>query len=409
MKYLFGLVAALICTSVSYGQSTHIIQNQYKFKYLTIDEGLSNNHVGSVCQDEKGFIWFATQNGVDRYDGQSIVNYRHSPDDSTTISGNDVNVIFSDSRGNLWTGNNGGLDLYNSEMDNFIRFHHSKLDSAIGNVEDIDEDSEGILWIAASTGLYAYNHSTNELEIFRNEPGKINVLPDNTMFRLMVDNDDNVWISIINKGICIYDQDKEKFECFSNDPLDSTSISGNRIERFYQDNAGNIWIGTLNNGLNMFNPLNKTFTRIMPDPENNYAGRVRAIFEDKKGNFFVGTRIGLYMKNGNEFIPYANTDHNFSTLSQNSLLCSYIDRTGTLWLGTFAGGVNYTNLLRKEFINYRAGAYDNHFLSSPNVYSITEDRSGDLWIGTDNGLNYLDRVTNTFTYFFRDETDPNSI
>ena len=128
-----------------------------------------------------------------------------------------------------------------------------------------------------------------------------------------------------------------------------------------------------------------------------------------QGNFFVGTRIGLYMKKGDDFIPYANTDHNFSTLSQNSLLCSYIDRTGTLWLGTFAGGVNYTNLLRKEFINYRAGASDNHFLSSPNVYSITEDINGNLWIGTDNGLNYLNRGTNTFTYYFNDETDPYSI
>ena len=409
MKYLIGLVVALIWAIVLYGQGTHITQNQYKFKYLTIDEGLSNNHVGSVCQDKKGFIWFATQNGADKYDGQSIINYRHNPDDTTTISGNDIKVIFADSKGNLWIGNNNGLDLFNTEKNNFIRFHHNKLDTALGNVEDLDEDSNGKLWIAASTGLYAYDHATKELEIYRNDPGIIYVLPDNNIFRLMVDNDDKVWISILNKGICIYDQDKEKFECFRHDPLDSSSISGNRIERFYQDDAGNIWIGTFNNGLNMFNPSNQTFTRIMPDPENSYTGRVRTIFEDKKGNFFVGTRIGLYMKTGNEFIPYANTDHNFSTLSQNSLLCSYIDRTGTLWLGTFAGGVNFTNLLRKEFINYRAGAYDNHFLSSPNVYSFTEDRTGNLWIGTDNGLNYLDRGINTFTYFFRDEADPKSI
>ena len=409
MKYIIGLAAAIIWPILLFGQNIHITQNQYTFKYLTIDEGLSNNNVRSVCQDEKGFIWFATPNGANKYDGKSIINYRHNPDDSTTISGNDVDVIFADSKGNLWIGSNNGLDLYNAGKDNFIRFYHDKMDTELGNVEDLEEDSKGKLWIASSTGLYAYDHSTKELEIFRSDPGNINVLPDNAIFRLMVDNDDKVWISILNKGICIYDQEKEKFECFSYDPLDNSSISGNRIERFYQDEAGNIWIGTFNNGLNMFNPSEKTFTRIMPDPENSYTGRVRVIFEDMKGNFFVGTRIGLYMKKGDDFIPYANTDHNFSTLSQNSLLCSYIDRTGTLWLGTFAGGVNFTDLLRKEFINYRAGAYDNHFLSSSNVYSITEDRRGNLWIGTDNGLNYLDRLTNTFTYYFKDETDPNSI
>jgi ligand-binding sensor domain-containing protein/PAS domain-containing protein len=409
MKYLIGLVAAIIWAVLLNGQNTHIPQNQYTFKYLTIDEGLSNNHVGSVCQDKKGFIWFATQNGADKYDGQSIINYRHNPDDSTTISGNDVKIIFSDNKGNLWVGSDKGLDLYNPEKDNFVRFYHNKMDTALGNVEDLDQDSRGNLWIAASTGLYAYNHSTREMEIFRNYPDRKKVLPDNNVFRLMADNDNKIWISVLNKGICIYDQDKKSFKCFSHDPLDSSSISGNRIERFYQDDAGNIWIGTFNNGLNMFNPAYQSFTRIMPDPENSYTGRVRAIFEDRKGNFFVGTRIGLYMKKENEFIPYANTDHNFSTLSQNSILCSYIDRTGTLWLGTFAGGVNFTNLLRKEFINYRARAHDNHFLSSPNVYSFTEDKNGNLWIGTDNGLNYLDRGNNTFTYYFNDETDPYSI
>jgi ligand-binding sensor domain-containing protein/PAS domain-containing protein len=409
MKFLTGLAAATIWTIMLYGQGTHITQNQYIFKYLTIDEGLSNNHVGSVCQDKKGFIWFATQNGADKYDGQSITNYRHNPDDSTTISGNDVKVIFTDSKGNLWIGSNNGLDLYNTWKDNFIRFRHNEMDTAIGNVEDLDEDSDGKLWIAASTGLYAYNHSTKELEIYRNHPGIKKVLPDNNIFRLMADSDNKIWISVLNKGICIYDQNKKRFKSFSYDPLDSSSISGNRIERFYQDEAGNVWIGTFNNGLNMFNPAYETFTSIMPDPENSYTGRVRVIFEDRKGNLFVGTRIGLYMKKGNEFILYANTDHNFSTLSQNSLLCSYIDRTGTLWLGTFAGGVNYTVLLRKEFINYRAGADDNHFLSSPNVYSFAEDRNRDLWIGTDNGLNYLNRTTNTFTYYFNDEADPNSI
>jgi ligand-binding sensor domain-containing protein/PAS domain-containing protein len=408
MRFITGLTAAMWSIMLC-GQNTHITQNQYTFRYLTIDEGLSNNHVGSVCQDKKGFIWFATQNGADRYDGQNIINYRHNPEDTTTISGNDAKVIFSDSKGNLWIGSNNGLDLYNTGENNFIRFCHSKLDTALGNVEDLDEDSRGKLWIAASTGLYAYNSSTGELEIFRNEPGRKKILPDNTVFRLMVDSDNKVWISVLNKGICIYDQSKKRFKCYSNDPLDDKSISGNRIERFYQDQTGNIWIGTFNSGLNMFNPADQSFTRIMPDPDNSYSGRVRAIFEDVKGNFFVGTRIGLYMKKGNNFIPYANTDHNFSKLSQNSLLCSYIDRTGTLWLGTFAGGVNFTNLLRKEFINYRAGSNDNHFLSSPNVYSFAVGRNGNLWIGTDNGLDYLDRVTNTFTYYFNDESNPYSV
>ncbi len=104
MRFITGLVAAITWNLVLCGQNAHITQNQYTFRYLTIDEGLSNNHVGSVCQDKKGFIWFATQNGADRYDGQNIINYRHNPDDTTTISGNDVKVIFSDSKGNLWIG-----------------------------------------------------------------------------------------------------------------------------------------------------------------------------------------------------------------------------------------------------------------------------------------------------------------
>lgn len=387
------------------------VQNQYKFKHLTIDQGLSNNFIMAICQDSKGFIWFATQNGLNKFDGQTIVTYWYDINDSTSISSNLINSLYLDSKNNLWVGGAGGLDLYDPEYDKFIRFSHKDLDWPIEQVYSIAEDKNGKLWFGGISGLYTYDLNTSEFQYFNNKEGNSHGIPPNLIYKILVDRNNKVWISVLYEGLYVIDQSHSTYQIFSNNPSDKSSISGNRVEKIYEDSKGKIWVCTFNNGLNLFDPGKNSFKRFTIDPDNNYSTRVRTIFEDMKGNMFVGTRAGLYLRNGitNKFIYYAYEGHNFSDLSQNSITESYIDKKGFLWIGTFAGGINYTNLNRKEFAHYTAGKDDIHFLSGANVYAITEDQKGNLWIGGDNGLNYLDRTTSTFKYFKNDPNDPFSL
>lgn len=328
----------LFCIAVvsALAQSQKVIQNQYKFKYLTIDQGLSNNNVHSICHDSKGFIWFATQNGVDKFNGQAIVHYRNDPQDSSSISSNVFNTIFLDSKKNLWFGGAGGLDLYNADLNNFIRLKHKDLDRPIGYLYSVAEDKEGKLWFGGFLGLYSYDLNTSKIQFFSIEEGNPHGLPQNSIYKLLVDQNNNVWISILNEGLWVYNQNEGTFISYKNDPEDPSTISGNRIESLYEDSKGNIWAGTLNEGLNMYIPESNSFIRKIPDPNETYSTRVRAIFEDLKGNFFIGTRAGLYVRNNHtgEYVHYAFEGHNFSNLSQNSILSSHIDNTGTLWIGT---------------------------------------------------------------------------
>ncbi len=403
----------IICIAVvsAHSQAQQGVQSQYKFKHITIDQGLSHNRVTSVCQDSQGFIWMSTDYGADKFDGITIVPHRHDPNDESTISSNEVNSIYLDSKNNLWFATTEGLDLYNIDQDNFSRFSHKDITWPLGNVHVMDEDKVGKLWIGASSGLYALDLNSSEIIYFSNDEDNAYDFPPGDIYGLLVDKNDNVWISVRDNGLRLYNQSDDTFKSFSNDPEDSTSISDNRIERLYEDSNGNIWAGTMDNGLNQYVPASGSFIRTIPDINNRYSTRVRAIFEDLKGNFFIGTRGGLYIRDNstNGFTHYAYEGHNFSNLSQNSILCSFIDKAGTLWLGTYSGGVNYTDLLRKEFIHYAAGKDDNHFLNGSNIYAITEDSNGNLWVGGDNGLNFLDRTTYTFKYFINDPDDPNSL
>jgi len=413
MKFwLFLLVKSVFLLSTNVlGQAQNSAQNQLKFRYLTVDEGLSNNHILSITEDSYGFIWFASDNGINRFDGQNIIQYRHYPEDSSSILSNAVKVVYTDSHNNLWVGSRNGVNLYDYSLNNFKRFRHKDLHESLGEVQDIVEDRQGNIWIGCIHGLFYYDLKNKSLGSYKSSEKIATGLPTNYIYRIMADSKNKLWLSCFDKGICIFNQQNQTFECYAPEPGNKKSISGKRIERFYEDSEGNIWIGTYNNGLNLFNPTEKNFTRFNPDEEDYYSLRVRAFFEDSRNNFFIGSRSGLYYwnKEKREFIHYAHSGHKFSTLNSNSILCSYISKNGILWLGTFAGGVNYSDLFHKPFVHYMSQPNDFYFLSDPNVYGIAEDNNQNIWIGTDNGLNKLNKKTNTFQYFYNNPDDENSL
>ncbi len=398
-------------TTAALSQSGFCPQNQYAFQYLTIDKGLSNNYIHSICQDSKGFIWLGTESGLNKFDGQNITTYLPDPSTPGSISIERIYCVFTDSKNTLWVGGDHGLEKYNVDYDNFSPFIHDSLPGLLRGIYAVTEDRSGNLWFGGDSGLYCFNENTEELKHFSNKRGNSFDIPGSLIYQLFVSDDNKIWASVLNEGIWVYDPKNDTARLYRNEPGNEHSLSGNRVERIYEDKHGNIWVGTFNSGLNLYNPEEDNFERFEIEAENAYASRVRAIYEDLKGDFFVGTRAGVYLyrKETGSFLLYADEGHNFSQLSQNSVTTSFIDKSGTLWLGTFSGGANYTNLNRKEFVHFIAGKDDDHYLSGSNIYAITEDKNGNLWVGGDNGLNYLDRSNCTFKYFTHNPDDPNSI
>jgi signal transduction histidine kinase/ligand-binding sensor domain-containing protein len=279
------------------------------------------------------------------------------------------------------------------------------------NIEDITEDRHGNIWVGTSDGLLLYKTDSHEWKRIKLQVSSRIKLPNEHIYRLKADAKDNIWISIYDQGICVYNYESNTIQCYIHDPKKPKSISDTQIERFYEDSRGNIWIGTLNNGVNLFNPLANDFERFYPDRSEEYSFRVRTIFEDNTNNLYIGTRAGLYIYNreNKNFIHYAYLGNDISELNSNSVTCSFIDRTGVLWMGTFSGGINYTDLYEKEFIHYEARANNIEFLNNPNIYGIIEDNNNNIWIGTDEGLNKLNRNTNTFEYYVNEPNNLNTL
>ena len=394
------------------GNSNNSVEHKpFQFEYLTIDQGLTNNRVQYFSQDSSGYIWIATGNGVNKYNGYEVINYMHNPLDSNTILSNNTQFTFVDSKNNVWVGSSGGLNLYNREKDIFVKFIHPDLDNEISTANDIAEDSLKNVWIGTNNGLCCYNLESGEFQQYLPE-NNIGQTPNSiSVRRLYIDNENKILCTFSGNGFSIFNPEIKTFRHFVNEAGNPESISDNQIERIYQDKKGNIWIGTFNGGLNLFNPVNSTFKRYIIDETNSFSTRVRAIFEDPQGNLFFGTRNGIYLmdKTTQNFIHVAHTFHPYSILSMNSILNSYIDKQGGLWIGTYSGGINYTNLYRKPFLNFGAKKDNPFFLNNSNVYAILEDNKGDLYIGTEGGMSFLNRETGKFTHFIHNPDDPNSI
>ncbi len=406
------LVSCLCFLTILQAKSYHSgLQTQLQFRSLTIDNGLSNNQVHSITQDSIGYMWFATANGLNKYDGYNITQYIHRSNDSLTILSNDVNVVFTDSEGNLWAGSVSGLCLYDRQLDRFTEFRHPKLDAQITGVRDVVEDKQGKVWIAAVTGVYIYNLKTAELQIYRNAANEKIQFPSFSFQTLFVDRNNHIWFTTMSSGLFKFDQNTEELKTYQHDPDNDMSLRDNKTEGVYEDTKGRIWIGTYNHGINLFDPKTENIRKIVPDTSYQYSTRVRVIWEDDNGNLFFGTRGGLYIMDPKteEFIHHTDNSNAFFQLSQNSIRCHYIDRAGTVWLGTFDGGVYFADLYRKQIVHYPAKIDDNRFLSDRNVFSITEDIKGDLWIGTNHGLNKLNQSSRLFSHYTHDPENNNSI
>jgi len=410
MKLCIIYICCFVFISSLYSQNK-TKQKPLEFRYLTIDEGLSHNKIRDFSQDSSGYIWIATENGLNKYNGYEVINYMHDPSDTNTILSNNVFVVFTDSKSNVWIGSEKGINIYNRKKDNFSTFVAPRINYEISLVKDITEDQYGTVWIGTGSGLCNYNLNTHKFQHYTPEKN-IGPKPNNNQIsKVLIDNKNKVWCSFYECGISIFDTGTGIFRNFVNNPGNQVSISGNKIERIYQDRKGNIWIGTYNNCLNLFNPVDSTFKRYIIDETNSFSTRVRAIFEDEKNNLYVGTRGGIYLyhETTKNFSHVAHTHHPHSILNMNSIMCSFNDKQGGIWFGTFSGGINYANLYHKPFFNYQAKIDNPYFLNNGNVYAILEDNNGNLYIGTEGGINFLNRKTGKFTYYEHDPDNPNSL
>jgi signal transduction histidine kinase/ligand-binding sensor domain-containing protein/ActR/RegA family two-component response regulator/HPt (histidine-containing phosphotransfer) domain-containing protein len=374
------------------------------FKRLSIEDGLSQTTINCILQDSKGFMWFGTQSGLNRYDGYEFKKYKRDRKDDKTISNNFIFCLFKDKNDTLWIGTNGGgLNKFDPVTEQFFAIKHDPKNSSSlshNEVTAIFEDKDGFLWIGTRGG------GLNKLEpkdiCFTRYNHENSSLSNDDITTIMEDDEGILWIGTRGGGLNKFDKRTGNF-CYNKD---NDGLYNNEVMTIYKDKAGTLWIGT-RDGLNKLkDPGIMIFDKFKLSKDDT-AIDVMAIFEDSKGILWIGTRKkGLYKSDETKqtFKQYENNPGDVLSLSDNDVRAIFEDQSGMIWIGTYSGGLNMFNPSTVQFgLHRKVSICDKS--SSNDIRAIYQDQSDKLWIGSKDGLNELDRNTGTINKYkeFPDE------
>lgn len=387
------------------------------FQYLTTTDGLSQNSVLDIVQDHKGFMWFATEDGLNKFDGYNFTIYKNTPSDPHSLSNNNIRTLLEDKRHNLWIGTSVGLNLYDRDKDKFLVFKASDDDTTSlksSYIEAIFEDSNGDIWIGSPKGLFKFNKKSGTFKQFTHDPNDPFSLSDERVRAIYEDKNKNFWIGT-RKGLNLFDRKTGKSKRYFNEKDNDASLCNNHVTKIKEDKNGDLWIGTWGGGVSLFKPSHETFIQYNFDYENPSSlggNSIYDIFIDSKDNIWIAVENGglnLFDPKTATFKTYKSDIGNANSLSENSITSVYEDNNNTLWVGTYRGGINYYNTLIEKFKTYKSNPFRNS-INNNNCRAFVEDSKGNIWIGTDGGgLNKFDRRTNTFTFYKNDPKDQESL
>jgi signal transduction histidine kinase/ligand-binding sensor domain-containing protein/CheY-like chemotaxis protein len=412
-RYL-GIILFLLTTTFAYPQTGHLF-----FEHLGTAQGLSQSNVICSLQDSRGFMWFGTREGLNKYNGYNFTVYKNEIGDDRSLSNNLVSDLVEDSRGDLWIGTwGGGLDRYDRKTDQFTHFrHHADDRGSISSnlVLALLKDSKGMLWIGTEDGGLDRMDSTGHFIHYRNRPGDPNSLADNHVKHLYEDANHRIWVATLNGGLNVLDQATGIFQHYEHNDGRPGSIRNSYVTYVYGDSHQRIWVGTAS-GLDRYDPVKDQFIHYPGDSKNPDSGvtsyLVNSMDEDAEGNMWIGTENdGLIILNPetNSVYHYRHDDMDPASLSTNSLWSIYMDPKKNMWLGSFTGGIDFVCRDARKFIHYKHNSSP-YSLSSNQVLCLLEDSRQNLWIGTDGGgLNLMDRKTGRFQHFRHIPGNPNSI
>ncbi|MFO8029526.1 MAG: two-component regulator propeller domain-containing protein, partial [Cyclonatronaceae bacterium] len=396
-----------------------------RFEVFTLPGDILGNSVQGMVQDRSGFLWFATQGGLIRYDGLNFVTYRYDGNNPNSLSADYIESIFLDSKGVLWLTHwqAGALTAFDTERQVFTRYQHDpdNPESLSGNVfSTVAEDHQGFIWIGGELGLNRFDPETGMFKHFQHDPGNPTTLSNNRVRALYVDKAGTLWVgtgfpwdtNFNEGGLNRYNPEDGTFTRYLHDPEDSTTLINNKVRSILEDSHGNFWIGTGGDGLHLMDREKGTFKRLTNDPSDpeklsgpwhpgpipavsDSTTHISSIFEDDEGRIWITAFPGGLTL----FDPASGITRRYKMgsgtdeLNTDFLWQTYQTRDGTLWITS--GGEGRTVFKVKQYDDllpfFDIPLSESEFTVSSN--GIVKDRAGDIWIARGPFLEHIDRST----------------
>lgn len=442
-------------------------RSDIRFMHVASAEGQRHSRVAQVTQDGLGFMWFITQDSLQRFDGYRFREFRHDPKNPYGPSGTDTLATFSGSTGKLWLGSDRSLDIYDPVTEKFTQFDPGgEISRRLRGVTfDIDEDRRGNLWIATDYGLIrlypgsrravVYDHragdaaslssssvrstfedregtlwvgTTEGIDVLDRDSGKVTQhiplppsfpRPDPSNPYLYIsfcqDHSDALWVSFAyGYGLARIDRNRNKLIFYSLNGHGTDNDLESGVRAMHEDEYGALWLGTTSNGVIKLDRDRKHLERYRQNPANPdslSADQVNTLYEDKEGNVWVGTNGGWVNRFSPRPLPFRRYRHEIgvpNSLQSDYTSAIYQDSAGKLWIGSMKV-LTCIDPATNRYTFYRKSGGDGE-LSSTWIVSITQDKSGALWFGTiGGGLNRFDPETGKFKSYRHDRADPQSL
>lgn len=408
MKNRCSVLATLITICFFHISSLAFGKQSPYFIHFGVEAGLAQNTVYCILQDNQGFMWFGTKDGLSRYDGSQFKNYRHDKEDPYSIGNNCIRSLFQDANDKIWVGTDVGVNIYDPVKDSFEHFDITtkegiKIDK---EVNDIKQDQNGVYWFAVDwQGVFSYNPHNQSL-VFYELHAIVNA------WCIYIDGDNKVWIGTHGGGLNYFNTETQRFEKVIYSSDDQRDKNEDNIYRIFQDNYNDLLITTANNGVKRLNLITYKIEPFLPALDYSSLF-IRDVIRKSEEEIWFATGGGVcvydIVKKDVSFLQYSHFDP--YSLSDNATYSIYKDREGGVWIGTYFGGVNYYPYQYTPFNKHYPieNQDDTQTLIGRRVREFQLAKDGQIWMGTeDGGLSLFDPKSGTFEHFLPNE-EPGSV
>ena len=403
-------VTTLLAAALVARPAVALSAQELRFRQLTPDDGLSSSYVQSIFQDRRGFFWFGTDKGLDRYDGYTVHSYRHQRGDTRSIADGTIYTIAGGMGDTLWVGTNAGLSRYDPDLDAFTNFAVGPTASPVRGIADA---GQGALWVGSEAGLFRFDRKTGTATPAQGDAA--NALAGLKILVLHTDRRGRLWIGTQTRGVFVLDPATSEIRDYAHSAQDPHSLPDDDVRSLVEDPSGAMWIGTWSGGLARLDPATgqATVYRHDPaDPRTIGADRVVSIAPAGERGLWIGTEnFGLdYLDIASGVFRHHRSDPmNPASLNSASVWAVHQDAAGAVWVATFTGGVNVSTPSSGAIRHYHTVAGDPASLGFNTVRAFAESRPGFYWVATDGGgLNELDVATGRFAHYTSHTSNLNS-
>ncbi|GAB5410866.1 MAG: hypothetical protein BalsKO_32310 [Balneolaceae bacterium] len=386
----------------------------FDLTYFSTQSGLSNNIVYDVYQDHQGYIWVATENGLNRFDAYNFEVFSHELSDSTSISSNIVRTVFEDRAGNLWIGTQQGLDLFERESESFIHFEiPESYNLILKDIQDVKQDYNDNFWFLIGSRLFKFDPKEKEYT---------EILVPGQMSSASILHGETVWISTYDGRVLSYSIHKDEWlehpeKSISEDTalfseVDDSIIWGSflneehlpdnfknfpllanfrRPERILEDSSNRVWVGTTN-GIFLRAENETEFKEFeLGDDAGPLSRSIKAIFEDKVGSVWIGTLNGLFRLD-----PKKKQFESILNPGSNQMAMAIEETQSGVWVNYFNNNLSYFEYDKNKALSLAEQLSLSGVRNQIWDINTTGEVASDIWLGTEDGLLFYDEVSKRF-------------